>query len=223
MQQNRTLVYVWEFPVRFTHWINALCVFVLSYTGYYIAHPFMHAVSSQQYVMGWMRFIHFVSGYLLLVGVVIRLYWAFAGNRYANWQVLVPLEKRQWRDMREAAKFYFFMKKEKEPPYSVGHAPLASLCYLVVLLLFLFEIFSGFALYSQSHLPNFFLTLLGGWLLGIMHVQTIRLWHHLVMYFLLAFTLFHVYIAWFLDSVEKNGVMGSIFGGYKFVTGKEWE
>jgi Ni,Fe-hydrogenase I cytochrome b subunit len=56
-----------------------------------------------------------------------------------------------------------------------------------------------------------------------MHVQTIRFWHHSIMYFLFAFTIIHVYIGWYLDSAEKNGAMGSIFGGYKFVTGKEWE
>jgi Ni/Fe-hydrogenase 1 B-type cytochrome subunit len=67
------------------------------------------------------------------------------------------------------------------------------------------------------------MTLLGGWLLRIMDVQTIRLWHHLVMYVLMALIAVHIYVAWYLDSVEKNGVMGSIFGGYKFVTGKEWE
>ena len=214
-------VYVWEFPVRFTHWINALSLFSLSFTGYYIAYPFIHAVSTQQYIMGTMRFIHFVSGYVLLMGVIIRTYWLFAGNQYASWRVIVPLTKKQWTEMGEAAKFYLFIRKK--PIYSMGHAPLASICYLVVMLLFLFEIFTGFALYSQSHLHSFILTILGGWLLSIMNVQTVRLWHHLVMYFLLVFTLFHVYMGFFLDSVEKNGVMSSIFGGYKFVTGKEQE
>ncbi len=219
MQPTSMRAYVWEFPVRFTHWINALCLFILSFTGYYIAYPFIYAVSTQQYIMGTMRFIHFVSGYVLLMGVIIRIYWLFAGNQYASWRAIVPLTGKQWTEMGEAAKFYLFISKK--PPYSIGHAPLASICYLVVMFLFLFEIFSGFALYSQSHLHNFFLTILGGWLLSIMNVQTIRLWHHLVMYFLLVFTLFHVYMGFFLDSVEKNGVMSSIFGGYKFVTGKE--
>lgn len=221
MANPRIRVYAWEFPIRFSHWINVLALIGLSYTGYYIGSPFMYALSTQQYVMGTMRFIHFVSGYVLLMGVIIRIYWAFAGNRYASWRVLVPLTARQWHDMREAAKFYVFMKKE--PPYAVGHAPLASICYLVVLLMFLFEIFTGFALYSQSHLPGFFMTVLGGWMLRVMNVQTIRLWHHLMMYFLIGFALIHVYIGWYLDSAEKNGVMGSIFGGYKFVTGREWE
>jgi Ni/Fe-hydrogenase 1 B-type cytochrome subunit len=219
--QAASRVYVWEFPVRFTHWINAIALFVLSFTGYYIAYPFIHAVSAQQYIMGTMRFIHFVSGYVLLMGVIIRIYWMFVGNQYANWRVIIPLTKKQWNEMGDAAKFYTFISRK--PVYSVGHAPLASVCYLVVMILFLFEIFSGFALYSQSHLKSAIMWLLGGWMLGIMNVQTVRLWHHMTMYFLLVFTVFHVYMGMFLDSVEKNGVMSSIFGGYKFVAGKEGE
>ncbi len=220
-QPNRIRVYAWEFPVRFTHWINALCIVAFCITGFYIASPFMHAISTQQYIMGWMRFIHFVSAYMFLLSMIIRIYWMFAGNRYASWRVFIPHTRRQWEDMGGGLKFYLFLKKS--PPYAVGHSAVASVTYLVVFLLFLFEIFSGFGLYSQSHLKSAILWLLGGWMLAIFNVQTIRLWHHLVMYILIAFTLIHVYIGWYLDSAEKNGVMGSIFGGYKFVTGKEWE
>ncbi|MDI6728564.1 MAG: cytochrome b/b6 domain-containing protein, partial [Thermodesulfovibrionales bacterium] len=60
-------VYVWEFPVRLTHWINVLGIASLSITGYYIGNPFVHAVSTDQYIMGWMRFIHFVAAYLFAV------------------------------------------------------------------------------------------------------------------------------------------------------------
>jgi Ni/Fe-hydrogenase 1 B-type cytochrome subunit len=129
--------------------------------------------------------------------------------------------QRQREDFMGGLKYYFFLTKK--PPYAVGHSAVAGVTYIFVFILFVFEIVSGFALYSQSHLHSFAMAILGGWLLRLMDVQTIRLWHHVVMWFLVAFTLVHVYCAWYLDSAEKNGVMGSIFGGYKFVTGKEWE
>ena len=31
--------YVWEFPVRLTHWVTAAAIFVLFVTGLYIAYP----------------------------------------------------------------------------------------------------------------------------------------------------------------------------------------
>ena len=36
-------VYVWELPVRLTHWLNFLTIIVLCFTGYYISRPFIDA------------------------------------------------------------------------------------------------------------------------------------------------------------------------------------
>lgn len=220
MQDERKRVYAWEFPVRFTHWINVLCIILLSVTGLYIGNPFVHAVSSKEYIMGWMRYLHFIAAYTFLMSMIIRLYWAFLGNRYASWRVWFPFTSKQWNDLMDAVKFYLFISKK--PPYAVGHTALAGLTYLFVFALFLFQIVSGFALYSVNH-GGAIWTLLGGWLTGIMYLQTIRMLHHLTMYLIFAFVLAHVYIGWYLDLKERNGLMGSIFGGYKFVSGKEWE
>ena len=220
MSKERIRVYAWEFPIRLTHWINVLCILALSVTGFYIGNPFMHAVSSKQYIMGWMRFIHFVSAYTFMLSMVVRIYWAFVGNRYASWRVWFPFTSRRFRDLMDAVKFYLFISKK--PPYAVGHTALAGFTYLLVFGVFIFMIVSGFALYSLNR-DGALWTLLGGWLTGVMHLQTIRLFHHLGMYLILAFAIIHVYIGWYLDLKERNGLMGSIFSGYKFVTGKEWE
>jgi len=220
MQKERKRVYVWEFPVRFTHWINVLSIIALSITGFYIGSPFIHAIREHQYVMGWMRFVHFVSAYTFLFSVIVRIYWMFMGNRYASWKVLLPVSGRQWRDLWNGLRFYLFLRKS--PPYSAGHTATAALSYLFVFAFFVFEIISGFALYAQGN-PGGAVQVLGGWLSGMLHIQTIRLLHHLVMYVILVFAAVHVYIGWFMDAKERNGLMGSIFGGFKFVTGKEWE
>ncbi len=219
-QKERIRVYTWEFPVRLTHWINALSVLSLSVTGFYIGKPFMHAVSSSEYIMGWMRFIHFVSAYALLMSVAVRIYWAFAGNSYASWRAWLPLTGRQWRNLVGTLKFYLFMSRK--PPRTIGHTALAGLVYLFVFGLFVFEIVSGFALYSLTH-QGVLWTALGGWLTGVMHLQTIRLYHHLAMYVIAVFVAAHVYIAWYLDLTERSGLVGSIFSGDKFVTDREWE
>ena len=92
-----------------------------------------------------------------------------------------------------------------------------------VFMLFLFEISTGFALYSQSH-PRFLHDHPGRMdALASCMCRPSGSGTTLSCIFFSAFTLIHVYIGWYLDSAEKNGAMGSIFGGYKFVTGKEWE
>lgn len=219
--KQRTRVYAWEFPVRLTHWLNFLCILTFAVTGIFIGNPYADAHSASQYVMGWMRFLHFTAGYVFLLSFIIRLYWFFLGNRYASLKVLLPfLTSQQRKDLAEALKYYTFMSRK--PPYAVGHTALAGLVYLIVFLLFAFQIVSGFALYSLQQ-PGVWAASIGAWLLAVMDAQSIRLYHHLTMYVIFAFVLVHVYIAWWMDTVERNGVMGSIFGGYKFVTGKEWE
>ncbi|RMD79598.1 MAG: Ni/Fe-hydrogenase, b-type cytochrome subunit [Lentisphaerae bacterium] len=220
MTVTRQRQYVWEFPVRLTHWLNVLCIVVLSVTGIYIGNPFMHAVSSKQYIMGWIRFIHFTAAYLFMMSVIIRLYWAIMGNRYARFRTWFPFSGRALSELGKEIKFYFLLSKE--PPSVVGHTALGGLTMLLVFAGFLFQVFSGFAMYSVNH-GGAIWTVLGGWLLGLMELQSIRLWHHIAMYLLVVFGIFHVYVAWYSDVNEKNSLMGSIFSGYKFPSGKEYD
>ena len=218
--QDRKRVYVWEIPVRLTHWIFVISILFFTISGIYIGNPYIYALNTKQYIMGWMRFIHFVAAYAFLMSFIIRIYWSLAGNRFACFTVWFPFSAQKIRDIFTALKFYLLLSKK--PPYSAGHTALAGITYLIVYLIFLFEICSGFALYSLTHTGTLW-TVLGGWMLGVMHLPAIRLYHHLFMYVILAFALLHIYIAIFADSKEKNGLLVSIFSGYKFVTGKEWE
>jgi len=210
----RLRVYVWEFPVRLTHWANAFSILILSITGFYISNPFIHAYFSKQYIMGWIRFIHFVTAYVFLMSIIIRIYWAFMGNKFASYKECFPFSAAKLREFVDALKFYFFLRKE--PPFVAGHSALAAFTYLIVYLLFIFEIISGFAMYSVNH-SGMIWTVLGGWLLNIMHLPTIRLYHHLIMYVILTFFPIHIYATWYMDPKEKNGLVSSIFSGYKFV------
>lgn len=218
--KDRCRVYVWEFPVRFAHWMNALSVVMLSITGLYLTFPYANpnAYSYSAYLTGWMRFLHLSFGYLLLFMVVLRILWGFMGNRYASWHTWVPYSRAHWRDIRAALKYHLFVGDR--PPHAVGHTALGNLTYILIFLFFFLQIFTGFALFTVDD-RTFVHMVLGGWLLGILHLSTIHLLHHLFTYILLAFVVGHIYMAWYMDTVERDGVMGSIFGGYKFVDCQE--
>jgi len=49
--------YVWQVPVRLTHWVNALCISVLFLTGLYIASPILapSGEPANHFVMGRVR------------------------------------------------------------------------------------------------------------------------------------------------------------------------
>ncbi len=205
-------VYVWEFPVRLTHWLNVLSIVALSITGFYVGAPFLFAVNENQFIMAQMRFIHFVSSYVFTVSFLIRIYWLFAGNQNARWYQFVPMSAERRRNLAGTTAFYCFLREKC--PEVVGHTGLAGLTYLILFILFIIEILTGFALYSQSHIGGIW-TLMGGWLFSIIGQGPVRLIHHLIMWVIAFFVIIHVYISWHNDVIERNGLLSSIFSGYK--------
>ena len=212
--------YVWEVPVRVTHWVNMLAIITLSVTGLFIGSPKTVALTPSAFAMGWIRFIHFVAGYTFSVSVLSRIYWAIVTkNEYAGWREFFPIMTREGRHkMLTALKYYTFISKRV--PAAPGHNALAGTAYSVVFLLYLTMIGTGFALYSERA-PSGILHKSLGWLFWLFSNQGMRLTHHCVMWFLIAFVIHHVYSAWLMDVKEKGGVMSSIFSGYKTVRSRE--
>jgi Ni/Fe-hydrogenase 1 B-type cytochrome subunit len=207
--------YVWQWPVRITHWVNVLGIVVLSVTGFYIGHPFYTATDTAQYIMGWNRFIHFVFAYLFAVSVVARLTWAFFGNHHCSWAAFLPWLTRKGRENAwQMFRYYTFTGRKIS--YEVGHNALAATAYSGVMVLFLFQIVTGFSLYGQFNPGGLWASLLGP-VVSLVDLQVLRLIHHLIMWLLIGFAIHHVYSAWLMDVKERNGTMASIFGGYKFI------
>ena len=204
--------YVWEFPVRLTHWLNFLAIIILTFTGAYIGSPFMHPPPGEHFYMATIRFIHFVAAYVFTLSCLLRVYWAFSGNEYSRWRQFFPVTGRRRREIWDNVLFYMLLKRN--PPPALGHSSTAVLSYLVLFFFFVVEIVTGFALYGQSH-RGYLWTIMGGWLLSVISSPMIRLIHHLFMWLIVAFAVVHIYIAWLNDIAEKNGVMSSIFSGYK--------
>ncbi|MCX7913233.1 MAG: cytochrome b/b6 domain-containing protein [Thermodesulfovibrionales bacterium] len=105
-----------------------------------------------------------------------------------------------------------FIKKEVHHP--IGHNALATISYAFTYFMIFLAILTGYALYSESH-TGFLWYLAGGWVFSIISDGTIRLILHIVMWFLTAFLIVHVYIVWVNDNIEGNGLISSIFTGYK--------
>ncbi len=89
MQQKSDNVvshYVFEAPVRIWHWLTVLCMAVLMVTGYFIGKPLPSVSGEATYLfyMGYIRLIHFSAGMIFTVVLLMRIYWAFVGNRYSR-------------------------------------------------------------------------------------------------------------------------------------------
>ena len=91
-------VYIYQAPVRLWHWVNALAIVTLALTGYLIGSPLptLSGEASDHFLMGYIRFVHFAAGYILIVGMLFRVYWIFAGNSHAREIFLPPVASRHW-------------------------------------------------------------------------------------------------------------------------------
>ena len=213
--EPRRRLYVWQLPVRFTHWLTAGTIVVLSFTGGYIADPFLIPPGGS--VMTTVRTIHIAAAILLLISGLIRTVWLLTGNRFSRWTAFIPTSRRQATEVFRQAAFYLFIRREI--PKVLGHNQLAAAAYLVLFFLLFIETITGFALDGLLGAePG---ATMFGWLRELFGAQTIRLVHHLCMWAILAIALFHVYSCILVDHVERNGLMSSIVSGYKFVTTEE--
>jgi len=212
-----TPVYVWDLVVRSTHWLIFGSIVVLSATGIYIGRPFLTlpGQASQHFVMGTIRFIHFIAAIVFTLSVLLRIGWMFTGSRYARWSQFVPTTKERRAGLVKTLRFYLFL--DRTPPPFAGHNPLAGAAYLLVFGLYLVMIFTGLGIYALSASVSspvrglgFLAALFGG-------AQQARWIHHMVMWLLLGFAVHHVYSAWLVSIVEKNSTLGSIFTGVKFL------
>jgi Ni/Fe-hydrogenase 1 B-type cytochrome subunit len=211
-------IYVWEQPVRWFHWINAAAVITLGVTGWLIASPpaFMTTQeANSSYWFGTVRFVHFLVAYIFTANLAFRLYWSFIGNKFASWRNFLPLTRAQIHQIWAVLKVDILQATDK-PVHTLGHNSVAYFTDLGTVLLSLFQIASGFALYapmSDSWFPQLF-----AWVTPLFGNEfTLRTFHHSVLWAFVVFTMIHVYLVFYHDYVEGHGVLSSIIGGWKFM------
>jgi len=133
---------------------------------------------------------------------------------------MLPLHKAQWKEMVEMIKFYLLIRPS--PISKVGHNAVAAVSYIGIYALILVEIVTGLVMFNWlRHSP--ILTPLVGWIPGLVNIQNIRLIHFFLMFVFLAFGIIHVHMCLIVSSVEKRGLMDSIFTGYKNIPVDELE
>ena len=221
--KNYKRVYVWELPVRIFHWINVLCITVLAATGFIIADPpaiLSAAEASESYWFGTVRFIHFTAAYIFFFNMILRIYWAFVGNRFSNWRAFLPFDRKGLKNILHVLRVDILLQHDKTHDIrniSVGHNSVAALSYVALFILALIQVFTGFGLYSGN--AGWWLPKLFSWVVpmfgGDFIVRTI---HHVATWFFIFFTLVHVYLVFYHDWLEGRGEVSSMFGGYKFVS-----
>ncbi|WP_206812584.1 Ni/Fe-hydrogenase, b-type cytochrome subunit [Paradesulfitobacterium ferrireducens] len=162
-----------HFPQRVAHALNLLAILALTASGFYIHRP------SSPGLMGQVRYLHYIAGFVLLLNLAVRVYYAFFG-RYRDYQEFKP----NWRGLLQQIKYYFFLTKHevKDGLYN----PLQRLAYLGVVLLIVLQGITGFALGWPGGAMAFLVNLLG--------LAEIRAIHYLFTWVFITFIIIHLYL-----------------------------
>lgn len=118
-------VRVWDAPVRVFHWLLAL-----SFAGAYIT-------SESEY---W-RLVHVTLGYTLGGLIVFRLVWGLVGTRYARFSNFVRGP--------HAVLHYLRSLTGRQPEHHLGHNPAGAVAIVLLMVLGLGIVASGWAIYND--------------------------------------------------------------------------
>ena len=116
---GKTVVTVWDLPLRLFHW-SLLVLFILAY-----------ATGNREQYYG----VHKAAGIALSGLLVFRLIWGFAGNRAARFASFLKGPRAVLFHVRE------LLRGRVEP--MAGHNPLGGWAVAVMLVLLLIEVLSG--------------------------------------------------------------------------------
>jgi Ni/Fe-hydrogenase 1 B-type cytochrome subunit len=217
--QQLQAVYVYETPLRMWHWFNAMAIVVLAVTGYFIGTPLpsQPGEASANFLMGYIRFAHFAAGYILIVGFLGRIYWAFVGNPHARQIFLPPVfNGHWWGEVWHEIKWYLFIAPE--PKKYVGHNPLATLVMHIVFVWgIVFMMVTGLALYGEgTGMGSWQFRWFSAWVIPLFgQSQDVHTWHHLGMWVIICFVIVHVYAAIREDVMSRQSIVSTMLSGWR--------
>ncbi len=208
--------YVWQWPVRIFHWLNAACICVLLITGLYIAFPVFSTSgeASNNSLMGNVRLVHFAAANTFFFIFVVRMYWFWFGNNYARSGFPFFWRKAWWYDLFRQA--WDYLKLERGHVH-LGHNALGGLTYTIFVVgLGWVQVLTGYAMYSESN-PGGLADRLTGWVIPLLggSFQN-HMWHHLAAWGFLVFSILHIYIVFYDGQQFRNGLVSSMISGFKF-------
>lgn len=190
--EESVAVYEHPWPVRFSHWVNTVALFVMVGSGFQIfrAFPSFGAKIPQKDLLNWPKGLA-IGGWLagglqwhmtfmwiyVATGLFYVLYEVASGNYR---QVLfVPRDiPGVWPMVRH---YFFFGPK---PPEREAYNPLQKLAYTSAIVLGVLSVLTGIAIWKPVQF-SWLAALMGGF-------HNARIWHFVVMWAILAFVFGHL-------------------------------
>lgn len=204
------------------HWFNVTTLVTLAVTGYYIHKPFftLGSTADPVMVMGWIRWVHFITAAILIESVLIRLELAFFSHFDADWRDIGP-SARSFKALPEALSYFLFLRKDHRY-WRKANPVMAVFIFPLMLLFYLIAILTGFALFegtffweltSTTTLFNWVYDLFGG-------QQGTRTWHYYLIWVFACLAFIHIYLGILRTLAERDRTFRSILNGWRLVPKK---
>ena len=213
-------VKLWSAWLRFLHWSWALLILILIATGFEIETMYLSAGltrSQPGFFFGYVRLVHYISGWLLAIAILARLVDAlWTRNRFEDWRSLIPV--RSWQDFKNVfleIRNYILLRTDEGKKY-LGHDPLQQFSFTAVYLVIIAAIISGFSLYGLYEPRNWFFSWFE-WPIRHFGANGVRLFHVTMMWLIIVFVPLHVYLVIRADGYAREGSLSSMLSGGRWV------
>lgn len=219
--------------MRIIHWVNAICMVVAVATGLYIGSPYYETLQSvpavDKFVMAWNRWFHLIAAILFDVTAVVVGYLYFFSRFEKPYKKLIPTKKNIIEFFEVFFNLITFNRRKK---FSSEHSDSYNIMFFTLFhLLLIFMLFTGLQLYVQGLASGN--SSIGSWWPWMLHFVTdwtlevfggnmgVRIAHHTCMYLILVWVMVHIYYQVWRTIFWREGDIGIVFGGYKFIKKRE--
>jgi Ni/Fe-hydrogenase 1 B-type cytochrome subunit len=217
--RRRNIEFEFSAGLRWTHWLRAIAITVLTVTGFYLAYVFIAPEASDEPILflnAKFRMWHQIAGFLLIAVTIYKTYLFLVDKTSFKERIAVVdfLNPKVWF---QQIKYYLFMG---EHPHLKGvYNPLQFVAYIGLYAMVVIVCITGLVLYVHVYHEG-----LGGVLYDYMRplevlmggLANVRQVHHIAMWGILIFVPIHVYMAIFNSIMGKEGSIDAIISGYKF-------
>lgn len=187
-------VYYHTLLARILHWFNAANIGLLTTTGLYIRDPHLFMFFAN---MDIARKTHFIAMYLLLYGMIIRIYYSYVSRDYKE----LMFRFKDLKDFPVLTAYYLFLRKEL--PNFGKYNPGQKMTYTGWVVLVFLQAISGFLLYFPESLGNI-ARVLGGPII-------IRQFHFIITWVFILTVAMHIYLAFIGGwEVVKSMIIGNV-------------
>jgi Ni/Fe-hydrogenase b-type cytochrome subunit len=229
--------------MRLNHWVVAFSMIGAVVTGLYIGHPYYQTLIAEpavmKYVMAWNRWVHFMIAIIFDVSSIVIAYLYFFSRFEKPYKKLIPTAANMKEFFEVIVNLVTLNRRKK---FDSTHSDsFNTVFFLFFHLMLAWMLLTGLQLYVHGlesglssigswwpwmlHFVTDWTLPVSSWIIGSTatgtNIMDVRIVHHMTMWFILSWVAFHIYYQVWRTIFWKEGDIGIVVSGTKFVKEEE--